>query len=253
MKTSTDKLKIDFENRAARPVSAQNSKFKIQNRRAFTLIELLVVIAIIAVLAALLLPLGAAVKRTSLINRTKAEMAQVETAIESYKAAYGFYPPDSTTTVNNIRINQLYYELIGTTNTVVNGVNSYVTLDGGAQIPVASVNTAFGVGGFVNCNSANKSSENSQMAKSFLSDLKPQQVGTFTNAGVPVTLLVGSVGGPDQNYKPLGQQDLNPWRYLYPGTNNPNGYDLYIQLVISGKSNLVCNWSKQVQVNNPLP
>ena len=25
------------------------------------------------------------------------------------------------------------------------------------------------------------------------------------------------------------------------------------QLVIGGKTNLICNWSKQVQINNPLP
>jgi prepilin-type N-terminal cleavage/methylation domain-containing protein len=80
MKTNTDRLQIDFENKAVRPVSTQNSKLKIQNRPAFTLVELLVVIAIIAVLAALLMPLGAAVKRTALLNRTKAEMAQMETA-----------------------------------------------------------------------------------------------------------------------------------------------------------------------------
>jgi hypothetical protein len=153
--------------------------------------------------------------------------------------------------VNNIRINQLYYELAGTTNNEVN----FVTLDGGAQIPVASVNTAFGTGGFLNCNSANKSSENSQMAKSFLSDLKPQQVATTTVNGVAnVTLLIGSVGGPDQAYKPLGASDLNPWRYNSSNpTNNPGAYDLYIQLVIGGKTNLVCNWSKQVQINNSLP
>ena len=34
-------------------------------------------------------------------------------------------------------------------------------------------------------------------------------------------------------------------------TNNPSTYDLYIQLMINGKTNLICNWSKQVQVNNP--
>jgi prepilin-type N-terminal cleavage/methylation domain-containing protein len=251
MKTNTGKLQVDFEDKAApRLVSTRNSKFKIQNRRAFTLVELLVVIAVIAVLAALLMPLGAAVKRTAFLNRTKAEMSQLETAIESYKAAYGFYPPDSTNMVNNIRINQLYYELVGTTN---NGVN-YVTLDGSAQIAVGSVSTVFGAGGFVNCNSANKSGENSQAAKTFLANLKPLQVGTNAVNGVAVTMLLGSVGGPDKTYMPLNIPDLNPWRYNSSSpTNNPGAYDLYIQLVINGKTNLVCNWSKQVQVNSPLP
>ena len=57
-------------------------------------------------------------------------MAQLETAIDRYKSAYGFYPPDSTTTCNGTPINQLYYELLGTTN---DGVN-YITLDGSAKV-----------------------------------------------------------------------------------------------------------------------
>ena len=70
-----------------------------------------------------------------------------------------------------------------------------------------------------------------------------------------ITILVGSVGGPDQTYQPLGVSDLNPWRYKSSGTlaNNPGSYELYIQLVIGGKTNLVCNWSKQVQINSPPP
>jgi prepilin-type N-terminal cleavage/methylation domain-containing protein len=219
---------------------------------AFTLVELLVVIAIIGVLAALLMPLGAAVKKNAYVSRTKAEMSQVQTAIESYKTAYGFYPPDNP---NNPLANQLYYELIGTTNTVVNGANTCVTLDSSAQIPSNQVVTVFNTGGFINCNSANKSAEDSRMARSFLSNLKPQQVATNPVNGVSgVALLVGSVGGPDLSYQPLGASGLNPWRYNSSNpTNNPGAYDLYIQLVIGGKTNLICNWSKQVQVNSPLP
>ena len=66
---------------------------------AFTLIELLTVIAIIAVIAALILPVGGAVKRQAFIHNAQAEMAQLETAIERYKAAYGFYPPAISVTV----------------------------------------------------------------------------------------------------------------------------------------------------------
>ena len=67
--------------------------------RAFTLIELLVVIAIMATLAALLLPVAGAVKKHQYIYNTQAEMAKLETAIDRYKAAYGFYPPDNTNSV----------------------------------------------------------------------------------------------------------------------------------------------------------
>ena len=217
-------------------------KSGIRNYAAFTLVELLIVLAIIGILASFILTVGPFIKRTAYINKTKAEMAQLETAIDSYKATYNFYPPSGG---NNL-VNPLYYELLGTTN---NGIN-YVTLDGSATIAVGSVN-ALGVGGFVNCSKG--SGEDASPAKGFLSGLKPQQSGTYVSSGINVTLLAGSAGGPDQGYAPLGGSTLNPWRYVAPGVNNPGGYDLYIQLVIKGQTNLICNWSKQVQINSPLP
>jgi prepilin-type N-terminal cleavage/methylation domain-containing protein len=204
----------------------KNAADKFTPRLAFTLIELLVVISIIAVLAAFTVPVLKSLKRREFITKTQAELALLETAIDSYKAAYGFYPPGNP---NGVLTNQLYYELLGTTN---NGAD-YVTLDNSAQISVNSVNNAFGVGGFMNCNGTNKvSNEDSPSAKSF---------------------LIASVGGPDQIYQPLNMLDVNPWRYIAQGTNNPGGYDLWVQLVIAGQTNLVCNWNKQVQINSPLP
>src|SRR5437016_13796989 len=63
--------------------------------RAFTLIELLVVIAVIAILAALIIPITAAVNRAKVLSRSRGELANIETAIEDYKATRGFYPPDT--------------------------------------------------------------------------------------------------------------------------------------------------------------
>jgi hypothetical protein len=51
----------------------------------------------------------------------------------------------------------------------------------------------------------------------------------------------------------MGVSGVNPWRYACPGTNNPTSYDLWIQLSIAGTTNLVCNWTKQVQLNNAMP
>jgi prepilin-type N-terminal cleavage/methylation domain-containing protein len=214
---------------------------------AFTLIEVLVVIAVIAAIAALILPVAAAVKRRAFIQTAQSEMSQLETAIERYHSAYGFYPPNSQ---YGPLTNQLYYELVGTT--VTNG--NFRTLDGGAAILTASVGTAFGasVGGFMNCNKPN-ADESASRAQDFLPDLKPNQIGTLASYGVSISNLVTSVGGPDPNYEPLGAIDVNPWRYVAPGINNPGSYDLWVQLKISGKTNLICNWSSQVQVNNPLP
>jgi prepilin-type N-terminal cleavage/methylation domain-containing protein len=227
---------------------------------AFTLIELLVVIAIMSVLAALLFPVVGAVKKRQYIFNTQAEMAKLETAIDRYKAAYGFYPPDNQQSPANPMVNQLYYELTGTTNIspapnppVYQSLDgSLPTLTGGAV--GSQVNLAFGVGGFMNCTKPG-GGEDASAAKNFLPDLKPNQVWpNFTNATVGINLLIGSVGGPDAKYQPMGQQDLNPWRYNSSNpTNNPGSYELWIQLVIGKQTNLICNWTKQVQINSPLP
>jgi prepilin-type N-terminal cleavage/methylation domain-containing protein len=222
-------------------------------RRAFTLIELLVVISIIAVLAAFSIPVLRSVKKRQYINHTQAELGLLETAIQRYHDAYGFYPP-SNNNPNNAVTNQLYFELLGTTNINVN-TGVFQTLDGSVQINASDANAAFGVSGFMNCSKPN-GDESSRQAMDFLSDLKPNQsIVLFTNGLDVVKILVGSVGGPDQTYSPLGSfySGLNPWRYVSPGVNNPNSYDLWIQLSINGQKYLVCNWSKQVQVNNPLP
>lgn len=212
----------------------------------FTLVELLAVIAIIGVLAGLTIPAIDAVKRQQVISQTRAQMEKWNAAIQSYHDAYGFYPPGDS---GNGLVNQLYYELAGVTN---NGA-VYTTLDGAASITVAGVPTAFpGVAGFVNCSKPG-SNEESLAGRNFISGLKPNETANYTANGVPITILIGSAGGPDPGYQPLGLTDVNPWRYRYPGVNNPNGYDLWMQLSFFGKTNLICNWSKTVQINSPLP
>src|SRR5438093_12291165 len=67
-------------------------------RAAFTLIEMLVVIAVITILAAMIFPITRAVNRTKVRSRAQAELTQIESAIELYKAKHGFYPPDNPVT-----------------------------------------------------------------------------------------------------------------------------------------------------------
>jgi hypothetical protein len=150
--------------------------------------------------------------------------------------------------------------LIGTTNTSISPL-TFQPLDGAAALNTSQLNTIFGnVTAILNCSKHNSSGEDSQPARSFIHELKPGQTGTYTGSGgraggASAILLVGSIGGPDQSYQPLTPNSVsNPWRYNSSSpTNNPGAYDLYIQLVIGGKTNLVCNWSKQVQINSPLP
>jgi prepilin-type N-terminal cleavage/methylation domain-containing protein len=227
---------------------------------AFTLIELLVVISIIALLAAFTIPVLKTVARKKILDRTTGEMAQLETAIDSYKTAYGFYPPGNPNynpanalTWNNALYTPLYFELLGTTSTNNNGY--FQTLDGTASIRIANLAAVLGVSGFINCTKPG-AGEDAPAARDFLPGLTPNRIGVgITNNADPfnpVALLLAAVGGPDPGYQPLGP-GLNPWRYVSPGINNPGSYDLWVQLVISGKTNLICNWSKSVQFNSPLP
>jgi prepilin-type N-terminal cleavage/methylation domain-containing protein len=224
-------------------------------RRAFTLVELLVVISIIGVLAALIIPLAGSVARTKKINTAQAEMQQIETALENYKAKYGVYPPSNPT---NAILNPLFFELSGVTN--FNG--SYITLDGAMSVVTSDYPKEFNVGGIVNCSGANgEDAANTKYATDFLPGLKATQVVIATNSASPNStfgFLVTSVGGPDINYQPFVSIPGNPFRYEYPGTNNPNGYDLWIQLSINStpanpKKYLVCNWNQRAQLNIPLP
>jgi len=258
MKTKSDRRRVTSGGKTlvTRGGGPCHSSLVTRHSLAFTLIELLLVISIIAIIAAFTVPVISSIKRLAYVNKTKAEMAQIETAIERYKAAYGFYPPDNP---GHMLTNQLYYELVGTmnTNTVL-----YTTLDGRSQINAGQLNTLFGstkVNGFLNCTKSG-AGEDTPVAKTFLPDLKAAQIGSYTNPpankfSVGVDLLIASVGGPYQSYQPLKYVGMNPWRYNSSSpANNPGSYDLYVQLVIKpGQTNLICNWTKQVQINNPLP
>jgi len=229
---------------SAAPSEKQTTNHWLPTLFAFTLIELLVVISVIAILASLIFPVTAAVNAAKMKNRAKAELAEIETAIQRYQTKLGHYPPDNPA---NPALNQLFYELMGTTN---NGI-TYVTLDGSSSIPVNGVSAAFSpkVTGFVNSTRGSSGDEASSATK-FLTALKPNQMVKLPSGP---TVLVGvpwQKGPPPFNFDPLNNAPgVNPWRYNSSSpTNNPNSYDLWIELRIGSKTFLICNWSKQ-----PLP
>ena len=226
-------------------------------RGGFTLIELLVVISIMVLLASLTVSVLHGVAITKYRNVARAELGEIQTALERYKDQYGTYPPSNANAVGtyptsswpqtNSLFPPLYYELCGVTN---NG-RQFVTMDTIAAININDVPKAFGMSGFVNCSRG--SGDEGTPARNFLSGLKANRIASVSDNGVWVTNLVTSVGGPDSKYTPLVAVNANPVRYLYPGVNNPKGYDLWVQLVISGKTNLICNWSGAAIINSGLP
>ncbi len=218
--------------------------------KAFTLIELLVVLAVIAVLAALTFPAVRAAKISTLRARARSEMLQMVTAIERYKDKLGYYPPDNQIAANPDRyaLNQLYYELLGTTNW--SGV--FQTLDGSAQIAASALPTVFGpnVTTFMNCARPSRG-DDAPSGIAFLTGLKPSQFLAIDNP-VQCTVLGSRLDGPltyqnNQNIK------INPWRYNSSTPhNNPKSFDLWIDVIAGDKTNRICNWSdKPIVVSTP--
>ena len=222
----------------------------------FTLIELLVVIAVIALLASMIFPITGAVARNKIRSRSRVEMARCQAAIESYKAKLGHYPPDNQLNppFDKPTLNQLYYELVGT---ALSNNGSYTSLDGSSSLLASHVKMVFGTDGFVN-STKGASSDEAPPATPFLTGLRPDQAVLVPEAvgrSSSVKILVGypwkKTTNPPFNVDPLpAAPGVNPWRYrshpdaLHP-LNNPDSYDLWLDVNIGGTVYRICNWSSQ--------
>jgi len=189
---------------------------------AFTLIELLVVIGIIAVVAGLVVGLGAVAGEKSKISRAQAERDRLVTLIENYKAKIGVYPPDHR---QNAGRNTLLYELAGAVRNPPPNDPNYVTPFG--TIRSNLLWSAFEAGGIINA------SDDGTDIKRLMKELKPDQTNEVAAGAIS---LVVPIDGP--NGRP------NPWKYL-TGTNavhNPETFDLWVDIKVRGQTRTIGNW-----------
>ena len=240
--------------------------------RAFSLIELLVVISIIAVLAGLVVGVAPVAGKRMRESRIRAELAALVTAIESYKAKYGVYPPDNynpTTRTTNPVLNPLFYELTGVLVDNDPSNPRLVTADDGLSINPNTFLQYFGREGVLNSiprikvadpvqqNRMDRDQKRrlvrrefkpSQFAEIFRGrsdpgyvDLEVLAVGFSTDAS-------GKKGGgfpwPLQQAAPVpSNPGLNPWRYVSTNpTNNPGRFDLWAEIREKNRTNIVGNW-----------
>jgi prepilin-type N-terminal cleavage/methylation domain-containing protein len=259
MKTAITMRKAEGVERGAwsveRETGFRTPHSALRTSLAFTLIELLVVIGVIGVLAGLTFPAVQGVKASAIRTRARGEMIRLETVIERFNQKLGYYPPDNPNPPNWVP-NQLYYELLGTTNIGTAAAPVYMTLDGSAQISAASFPAIFGpnVTGFVNCNRPGKG-DDVPGATAFLKDLKPNQYMAITNgiSPMPCTVLGAAIDGPLVCQDNNTGAKLNPWRYNSSSPRyNLNSYDLWIDVTVGNQTNRICNWnSKYLVVGAP--
>lgn len=215
------------------PAGIPFSRLPIGSRRAaFTLIELLTVISIIALLATLGAGLAGVASRKAKESAIKGELAKLITAIENYKSDLGQYPPDNARNGRNFNpaVAPLYYELVGTYSTNNGGL--YFTTDRSEQLTAAEIQSAFGLGGFIN------SAVYPEKPRSYLRDLTPRQRREIRLPDAnDVELLAIPVDWPRKllDLAPLRTvttdarlQEINPWHYVSTRpTNNASSFDLW--------------------------
>jgi prepilin-type N-terminal cleavage/methylation domain-containing protein len=187
-----------------------------RRKQAFTLIEMLVVIAIIGILAALIVGLTSSAGATKVRSRVKTELAALETVIGKYHKEFGFYPQDHSQMPPALglwstnQLTPLYYELTGIE-------------------PLPAVPGVLGIRGTVN-SGAN--------AKNFAPNLPPKAYRAMPAPGnADVVLLVVSYKGPAGDY--------NPWHYRSSKPeHNTDGFDLWAEVTINGKTEVIPNWKE---------
>ena len=207
--------------------------------RAFTMVELLTVMAIIGVIASMVVSGLASAGYKKEEAAVKTHHAKLVSALEDYKKAFGFYPPDFASSASNWPYwNPLAYELGGVRRS---GANFTSEMDPTHTIRTSGPNeigSYFGLDGFVNVTPAGGK------ARSFITGGGSGQNAAFvflTNNAPGITAAAMLLQVPAQH--PTG--GANVWRYrAYPvGGHNPKTYDLWCEYrKRGGGTNIHGNW-----------
>ena len=217
------------------PLPSRNAR-----RRGFTLIEMLVVIAIITILAGLVIPLAGIAAKKKKISQAQSQISAIQVAIGQYKNKKGFYPPDNP---NSAGQNQLVYELAGAK--VDSATGNFIDSLKNTTITPLNMTAIFSAGGIVN-SSADPSDVGNYMAGLNINTMI-KQVNT---APVQIWVFANPTAGPASGNLPaVGGGFVNPIRYNSSSpTNNLNGYDLWVDIILGNTTNRISNWSADPQV-----
>jgi prepilin-type N-terminal cleavage/methylation domain-containing protein len=199
-------------------------------RNAFTIVEILVVIAIMVILAGLIVGLAGPVQDKKVITRTQAQINQLVTLIDTYKARTGVYPPGNPNNFNTPTNTSLFYELAGA-----------VVLPGGdfqtkfATVTPAALTTACGVGGLINSASGNP--EDMAGILRLLPKIAPDETNTIAVGGSSVVVFVAASEGPNG-------RKINPiyYRVGTNGAHNPTTYDIWAEVKVRSGARIIGNW-----------
>jgi prepilin-type N-terminal cleavage/methylation domain-containing protein len=130
------------------------TRHKVQHLRGFSLMELLIVIAIIVILAALTMGGLGFMQRNQAVQKCRAQMGMLSTALEEYKLDFGVYPVADDTGAagdqgSNVLFRALYWDSDNNGNAVGSDPNQRVylaeldpvsTKQGWSSNPIASAN-----------------------------------------------------------------------------------------------------------------
>ncbi|MCE2825487.1 MAG: type II secretion system GspH family protein [Verrucomicrobium sp.] len=258
--------------RSCRP-SSPRTPVTTRGRAAFTLLELLVVMSIIGILAGMVVGLAPAAATKMKESRVRAELQQLVTLIEAYKARFGVYPPDGIRrvavpgqgfqTLSTPALSPLFYELSGVYLTNATRADGFfiprADADDGDGIRSVELQQWFGREGIQNAKPPELRNrlfatdfKEGQYAEVFrrrgdagYADIEVLAVGFATDASGKRSSGFAWPNNRDDHPVPTNR-GLNPWRYVSTNpTNNPGGFDLWAEIPVGrDRVKVIGNWKE---------